>query len=38
MSGLGYALCCAELILGPVVPSNTARGGGILAPIVDSHI
>ena len=36
MSGLGYALCCAELILGPVVPSNTARGGGILAPIVDS--
>ena len=36
MIGLGYALCCAELILGPVVPSNTARGGGILAPIVDS--
>ena len=34
--GLGYALCAAELILGPVVPSNTARGGGILAPIVDS--
>ncbi len=36
MSGIGYALCCAEFILGPVVPSNTARGGGILAPIVDS--
>lgn len=36
MSGIGYALCCAELILGPIVPSNTARGGGILAPIVDS--
>tara|TARA_Y100000992_G_scaffold286964_1_gene239329 strand:+ start:362 stop:1765 length:1404 start_codon:yes stop_codon:yes gene_type:complete len=34
--GLGYALCAAELILGPLVPSNTARGGGILAPIVDS--
>jgi DASS family divalent anion:Na+ symporter len=34
--GLGYALCGAELILGPVVPSNTARGGGILAPIVQS--
>ena len=34
--GLGYALCTAELILGPLVPSNTARGGGILAPIVDS--
>jgi len=34
--GLGYALCIAELILGPVVPSNTARGGGILAPIMQS--
>ncbi len=34
--GLGYALCGAELVLGPVVPSNTARGGGILAPIVQS--
>ena len=36
ITGLGYALCSAELILGPLVPSNTARGGGILAPIVDS--
>ena len=36
ITGLGYAICLAELILGPVVPSNTARGGGILAPIVDS--
>ena len=42
--GLGYSLCGAELLLGPVVPSNTARGGGILSPIVlslcntlDSH-
>ncbi|MBW8050803.1 MAG: DASS family sodium-coupled anion symporter [Cytophagales bacterium] len=34
--GLGYSLCGAELILGPVVPSNTARGGGILAPIMRS--
>jgi DASS family divalent anion:Na+ symporter len=34
--GLGYALCGAELVLGPVVPSNTARGGGILAPIAQS--
>lgn len=34
--GLGYAVCAAELVLGPVVPSNTARGGGIMAPIVDS--
>ena len=34
--GLGYAICGSELLLGPVVPSNTARGGGILAPIVDA--
>ena len=34
--GLGYALCFSELILGPIIPSNTARGGGILAPIVNS--
>jgi len=34
--GLGYAFCGAELLLGPVVPSNTARGGGILAPIARS--
>jgi len=36
MLGLGYAICGAELLLGPVVPSNTARGGGIMAPIVHS--
>lgn len=34
--GLGYATAAAELILGPVVPSNTARGGGVMAPIMDS--
>jgi DASS family divalent anion:Na+ symporter len=34
--GLGYAVGAAELVLGPCVPSNTARGGGILAPIVQS--
>jgi len=34
--GLGYSLCGAELILGPIVPSNTARGGAILAPIMNS--
>ena len=33
MLGLGYSIAAAELFLGPVVPSNTARGGGILAPI-----
>lgn len=34
--GLGYSLCLSELVLAPVVPSNTARGGGILAPIMRS--
>jgi len=34
--GLAYALCGSELLLGPIVPSNTARGGGIMAPIVGS--
>ena len=34
--GLAYGIGAAELVLGPAVPSNTARGGGILAPIVDA--
>ncbi|MDG2215116.1 MAG: DASS family sodium-coupled anion symporter, partial [Verrucomicrobiota bacterium] len=34
--GLGYATAVAEFILGPAIPSNTARGGGIMAPIVNS--
>ena len=34
--GLGYALCAADLFLAPVIPSNTARGGGVLAPIMRS--
>lgn len=33
--GLGYAACGSELLLGPLVPSNTARGGGLMAPIMD---
>jgi len=36
MLGLGYAIAAAELCLGPIVPSNTARGGGVMAPIVRS--
>jgi DASS family divalent anion:Na+ symporter len=36
MKGLGYAICSSEFLLGSVIPSNTARGGGIHAPIVDS--
>ncbi|KAI3632162.1 hypothetical protein MIR68_009998 [Amoeboaphelidium protococcarum] len=34
--GLGYAVMLSELILAPFVPSNTARGGGIVLPIVYS--
>ena len=36
MLGLGYAVFLSEVALGPFVPSNTARGGGILLPIVAS--
>ncbi|UCF81501.1 MAG: DASS family sodium-coupled anion symporter [Acidobacteriota bacterium] len=34
--GLGYSVCASEVVLGPIVPSNTARGGGIIAPIIRS--
>ncbi|MEM1304369.1 MAG: SLC13 family permease, partial [Planctomycetota bacterium] len=34
--GLGYGIATAEFVLGPFVPSNTARGGGVMAPIVNS--
>lgn len=34
--GLAYALCASEAVLGTLIPSNTARGGGVLAPIVRS--
>ena len=36
VKGLAYAICGSEIILATVVPSNTARGGGIHAPIVNS--
>jgi L-tartrate/succinate antiporter len=32
--GLGYAVACADLVLAPLTPSNTARAGGILFPII----
>jgi L-tartrate/succinate antiporter len=32
--GLGYAIAFADLVLAPLTPSNTARAGGILFPIV----
>ncbi|TDO95772.1 anion permease [Marinomonas balearica] len=34
--GVGYALALSELVLAPVTPSNTARGGGIVHPIMRS--
>ncbi len=34
--GLAYGLGLADLVLAPVVPSNTARGGGIVYPIMKS--
>ncbi len=34
--GLGYAIAGAELLLAPFIPSNTARGGGVMMPIVNS--
>jgi DASS family divalent anion:Na+ symporter len=34
--GISYALAISELIIAPVTPSNTARGGGIIHPIVKS--
>ena len=34
--GLAWGIGGAELILAPFIPSNTARGGGTLAPIVDA--
>lgn len=34
--GIGYSLAFTEVILAPVTPSNTARGGGIIHPIMRS--
>lgn len=33
---LGYSISCSDLILAPFVPSDTARGGGIISPITRS--
>ncbi|KAG1241439.1 hypothetical protein G6F68_016724 [Rhizopus microsporus] len=33
---LAYSIVFSELILAPFVPSNTARGGGIVLPVVRS--
>ena len=34
--GVGYGLAICELVLAPFTPSNTARGGGIVHPIMKS--
>ena len=31
---LGYSVAISDLVLAPFVPSDTARGGGIIAPII----
>lgn len=34
--GIAYSLTAAELLIAPITPSNTARGGGIIHPIMRS--
>jgi len=34
--GLGYSLVATDLILAPSIPSNTARAGGVIFPILQS--
>lgn len=34
--GIGYGLTVSELVLAPFTPSNTARGGGIVHPVMKS--
>jgi len=34
--GLGYAVALADLALAPVMPSNTARSGGTIYPIISN--
>lgn len=34
--GVAYSLAAAELMIAPITPSNTARGGGIIHPIMNS--
>src|ERR1044072_8445336 len=35
-SGLGYAVAFSDLVLAPATPSNTARSGGTIYPIVSN--
>jgi DASS family divalent anion:Na+ symporter len=34
--GLGYGLVATDLVLAPAIPSNTARAGGVIFPILRS--
>jgi divalent anion:Na+ symporter, DASS family len=34
--GLGYALVCTDFVLGALIPSNSARCGGVIFPIAKS--
>jgi DASS family divalent anion:Na+ symporter len=34
--GVGYSLVASDLILAPAIPSNTARAGGVIFPILQS--
>jgi DASS family divalent anion:Na+ symporter len=34
--GLSYGLIATDLVLSPAIPSNTARGGGIIYPVLRS--
>jgi DASS family divalent anion:Na+ symporter len=33
---LGYSIAVSDLVLAPFIPSDTARGGGIISPVVNS--
>jgi DASS family divalent anion:Na+ symporter len=34
--GLAYGLSATELVLSPLIPSNTGRAGGVIMPVMDS--
>ena len=36
--GLGYALAATDLVLGPFIPSHTARSGGVVFPVLQSIV
>eukprot|EP00386_Alphamonas_edax_P007510 GDKI01025005.1.p1 GENE.GDKI01025005.1~~GDKI01025005.1.p1 ORF type:complete len:519 (+),score=153.06 GDKI01025005.1:126-1682(+) len=36
--GLAYGVCLAEVVLSPAIPSNTARGVGVLMPVLQPLI